>query len=125
MAAGAALVALPAAAALVCAIGLALSAGTLVSGMLHWRRDSVQELALRPDGCAEWRDGHGVWHAAHQVTGGALASWAIAIGLKEAGGRLRPLLLLPDALDAAGRRELRLWLRWRPQSRRKVRMGVI
>lgn len=117
--------ALPAAAALICAVGIALSAGVHVGGVLQWGRDSVRELTLRPDGSVAWRDGNGSWHVAHEVTGGVLAPWLMVIGLKEMGRRLRPLLVLPDALAGESLRELRVWLRWRPQPRRPVGTGVI
>ena len=113
-AAGAVIAVLPGVAALVCTVGLALSATVHVGAVLQWWRSSVRELALRPDGAAAWREADGSWHTAGEVAGAALASWLIAIGLKEDGGRLRPMLLLPDALEPAARRELRVWLRWRP-----------
>jgi hypothetical protein len=47
------------------------------------------------------------------------------IGLKEDGRRRRPLALLPDALDGASRRELHIWLRWRPHPRGQTPSGVI
>jgi len=108
------IVALPAWAALICALGLALSAIVHAGAMLRWWRTSICELVLRPDGGAEWREADGSWHVATEVTGGALASWLLVVGLREERGRLRHMLLLPDALEAGACRELRVWLRWRP-----------
>lgn len=124
-AAGAVFVALPVAAAAICVLGLALSAAVLLGEMLQWRRDAVRELSLRPDGGATWRDGDGVWHGAADVSGGVVAPWLIVIGLKENGRRRLPLALLPDALEDAARRELQVWLRWRPHSRGDAPTGVI
>ena len=115
LAACAALVALPAPAAWVCVLGVALSAGVHIAGALQWSRESVRELALRPEGDAAWRDREGLWHVARGVTGGVVAPWLAVIGLKEDGHRVRPLLLMPDAVTGEALRELRVWLRWRPQ----------
>jgi hypothetical protein len=125
LAASSVFISLPASAAAICAIGLALSATVLIGEMLQWRRDAVRELVLRPDGGATWRDGGGDWHAAADVSGGAVAPWLMIIGLKEDGRRRRPLALLPDALDGASRRELHIWLRWRPHPRGQTPSGVI
>jgi hypothetical protein len=125
LAAGAAFVALPVAAAAICAVGLALSACVFLGGLLQWRRDAVRELLLRPDGAATWRDGDGVWHVTADVSGGVVAPWLIVIGLKENGRRRLPVALLPDALEDAARRELQVWLRWRPHPRGDAPMGVI
>lgn len=125
MAAGAVFVALPVAAAAICLLGLALSAAVFVGEMLQWRRDAVRELLLRPDGGATWRGGDGVWHAATDVSGGVVAPWLIIIGLKGSGRHRLPVALLPDALDDAARRELRIWLRWRPHPRGDAPTGVI
>jgi Membrane-bound toxin component of toxin-antitoxin system len=124
-AAGAVFVALPLAAAAICVLGLALSAAVLLGEMLQWRRDAVRELSLRPDGGATWRDGDGVWHVAADVSGGVVAPWLIVIGLKENGRRRLPVALLPDALEGEARRELQVWLRWRPHPRGDAPTGVI
>ena len=114
LAAFAAFVVLPPLAGLICVSGLALSATVHVGATLQWWRSSVCELALLADGSASWREADGTWRLASEVSGGALTSWLLVIGLKEDGGRLRPMLLLPDALDAGRHRELRVWLRWQP-----------
>jgi len=123
LAAFAVLVVLPPLAGLICVSGLALSATVHVGATLQWWRWSVCELALRPDGGASWREADGTWHVASEVTGGELASWLLVVGLKEDGRRLRPMLLLPDALDASKHRELRVWLRWRPPIARAGKTG--
>ena len=125
LAACAVFVALPAVAALVCALGVALSAGVHLGGVLQWWRNSVRELMVQPNGEAAWRDGDGAWHVAREVTGGVLAPWLTVIGLKEDGRSLQPLLLLPDAVEGDALRELRVWLRWRPQPRRGAGESVI
>lgn len=124
MAAGAAFVALPAVPAAICAVGVALSAIVQVGRSLQWRRDSVRELTLRPDGGVGWRASDGTWRTAPEATGGVLGFWVIVIGLKEEGRHRQPLLVLPDALDGDDLRELRIWLRWRPQARRRPGMSV-
>jgi len=115
---------LPALGASICALGIAISVGVHMGGALQWWRSSVHELRLQPDGGAAWRDGDGAWHVAHDVTGGALAPWLMVVGLKEAGRSLQPLLVLPDTLADRSRRELRIWLRWRPHIRRPAVIGV-
>lgn len=125
LAAVAVFVALPAAAAVICVLGLALSTAVVLGEVLQWRRGAVRELVLRPDGGAAWRDGDGDWHVAAYVSGGAAAPWLMVIGLKEARRSLVPLALLPDAMDEAARRELRVWLRWRPRPRGQATTGVI
>jgi hypothetical protein len=116
---------LPAVAALICMLGLAISAGVHVGGLLQWWRGSVREITLRPDGGAAWRAGDGTWHSARTVSGGVLAPWLMVIGLNETGGSLRTLLVLPDALASESLRELRVWLKWRPQPRRPMDGSVI
>jgi len=116
LAACAAFAALPLVPALICATGVALSAGVQVGRSLQWRRDSVRELKLRPDGGVAWRVGDGTWHTAPEVSGGTLAPWLMVIGLKEDGRRLQPLLVLPDSLDGDQLRELRIWVRWGRQA---------
>lgn len=106
-------------------LGLAVSAGVQVGGSLQWWRSSVRELTLRPDGGAAWREGDDTWHVAQKVSGGVLAPWFMVIGLQESGRSLRPLLVLPDALTSESLRELRVWLRWRPQPRRPAEVSVI
>lgn len=118
LAAVAVFAALPTVAALICILGLTVSAIVQVGGLLQWRRSSVRELALRPDGGAAWREGDGVWHVAQTVSGGVLAPWLLVIGLQGPGGRFRSLLVLPDALTGESLRALRVWLRWRPQRHR-------
>lgn len=125
LAAFAVYVSLPALAALICVAGIVISAGVQGGRLLHWSRRSVRELTLQPDGSAAWRDGDGAWHAAREVTGGVLAPWLMVIGLKETGRSLQSLLLLPDAAAAEARRELRVWLRWRPQPGHPAGIGVI
>jgi len=117
-------VALPAMPAVICAVGVTLSAIVHVGRSLQWRRDSVRELMLRPDGGVAWRAGDGMWRSAPGATGGVLAPWLMVIGLKEEGRHLQPLLVLPDAVDGDDLRELRIWLRWRPQARRRAGMSV-
>jgi Membrane-bound toxin component of toxin-antitoxin system len=125
LAACAALVALPAVAALICVLGVALSAGACVSAVLQWSRDSVRELALRPDGGAAWLGRDGSWHVAQEVTGAVIAPWLAVIGLKEDGRRMRRLLVMPDAMQGEAFRELRVWLRWRPRpGSGRTRAGV-
>ena len=124
MAAYAAYVALPLVPALICVTGVALSAGVQVGRSLHWWRDSVRELRLRPDGGVAWRAGDGGWHTTPEVSGGTLVPWLTVIGLKEDGRRLQPLLLLPDSLESDKLRELRVWLRWRPPAHPKPGIRV-
>jgi hypothetical protein len=124
LAACAALVALPATAALVCVLGIALSAVLCVSGVLQRSRDSVRELILRPDGGAAWRDRDGGWHVAHEVTGAVIAPRVAVIGLKEDGRRTHRLLLMADAMESKAFRELSVWLRWRPRPGSGTRAGV-
>jgi hypothetical protein len=124
LAAWAALVALPATAALVCVLGITLSAGACVSAVLQRSRRAVRELTLRPDGGATWRDRDGVWHDVHEVTGGVIAPRLAVLGLREDGRRTRRVLLMPDAIESDAFRELSVWLRWRPKSGRGPRAGV-
>ena len=110
------LVALPWAAAVLCGVGVAISAVVQVSRALQLSPRSVHELALHPDGRAAWRDGSGQWHRARGVYGAALGPWLTVVGLCDAEKRCWPLLLAADAADPDALRELRVWMRWRAQS---------
>jgi len=109
------LAALPTAAAAFCVAGVALSAIVHMARALQRSPRSIRELALHPDGRVAWRDGLGEWHVTGRVHGAALAPWLTVLGLRDAGGRVWPLLLAPDAAGADALRELRVWLRWRAQ----------
>jgi hypothetical protein len=106
--------ALPAAAALVCVGGVALSLGTLVARILHRSRWSVLGLELRADGRAAWLGRDGIWHPVARIAGVALAPWLVVVALRDGTGRRLGLLVLPDAVEAVAMRRLRMWLRWRP-----------
>ena len=123
LAALAVLIVLPPVAAIICVTGLALSAAIHVGRALQRSPMSVRELVLHPDGRAAWRDGTGEWHLSGRVHGAALATWLTVLGLCDAGGRVWPLLLVPDAAEADARRELRVWLRWRAQTGGRARVA--
>lgn len=113
-AACAAFVALPVAAALVCAGGVALSLGAIAGRMLQVSRWSVLGLELRPDGDAGWLGRDGTWRPAVRLAGVALAPWLVVVALRDQSGRTLGLVVLPDAAEPGEMRRLRMWLRWRP-----------
>jgi hypothetical protein len=95
-----------------------VSAGILLS-CVHQARVALQRsalsvigLLLSPDGRCEIQSRDG-WIAATLRSAVVPADWLAALTLCDSAGRKRVLLILPDAIDAAAFRRLRVWLRWR------------
>lgn len=110
----AAAVALPTPAALVVGAGLAVSA------IEHVRR-ALQRSSLAVAGL-EFDAGGGVavagpasdWSTARLTDAAVPAPWLAVVRLRDARGRRRTAIVLPDNLPPEPFRRLRVWLRWRP-----------
>lgn len=85
------------------------------------RRDGLRTLphslvALRIDAdCrCEFQTRTGTWHEAALLGSSFVAPYLAVLNLKPAGGRLvKPMVILPDAVNAEDFRRLRVWLKWR------------
>jgi len=110
----AAVAGLPAPAALIVAAGL------LASAIEHVRR-ALQHSPLAVAGL-EFDAGGGVaiagpatdWSPARLTDAAVPTPWLAVVRLRDALGRRRTALVLPDALAPESFRRLRVWLRWRP-----------
>ncbi|MDD5250552.1 MAG: hypothetical protein PHY45_16365 [Rhodocyclaceae bacterium] len=107
---GAVATALPGALMLPSLLLLALSLA--ITLRRHVLRPPLQALTLKADGelevqCSDGRCGAA---AIHPQT--AVFSWLVTLQLR-IDGRNVALALPPDALEAEGHRQLRLWLRWK------------
>jgi hypothetical protein len=109
----AALVALPGAAAGVAAAGVVLSAIAQVRLALHRVPHAVAGLELAADGGAAVAGPAGDWSAARLRSVAVPAPWLAVVTLRDASGRHRAAVVLPDSLDREAFRRLRIWLRWR------------
>jgi hypothetical protein len=112
----AALVALPGAAAGVAAAGVVLSAIAQVRQALHRAPDAVAGLELTADGGAAVAGPAGDWSTARLRSVAVPVPWLAVVTLRDAAGRRRSAIVLPDSLDPEAFRRLRIWLRWRNAS---------
>ncbi len=100
---------------------LILAAVVAASGVVSLRRHalrvagiSVRELILKADGAVEGTQGDGSRFEAKVSLQSTIWPWLIVLLLERPGSpRLRPLVVLPDALPAEELRILRSWLRWK------------
>jgi toxin CptA len=112
-AAAAAIVALPGAAAAIATLGVALSAIAHVRLALHRAPHAVVGLEFTADGRAGVAGPGGDWLAARVRSAVVPVPWLAVVTLRDALGRRRSAVVLPDSLDREAFRRLRLWLRWR------------
>jgi hypothetical protein len=96
------------------AVGLLLSAARTAGEALQRWADSPFELELRDSGRAAWRDRSGRWHETAVADGGYASAWLIIVRLGGAGRPRKWIVIPPDAASPDDRRQLRVWLRWRP-----------
>ncbi len=108
----AALVALPGGAAAVAAIGVALSATAHLREALHRAPRAIAALELSADGPVAVAGPSGDWLTAQVRTAAVPAPWVAVVTVRDALGRRRSAVVLPDALDRDAFRRLRVWLRW-------------
>jgi len=109
----AAAVALPAAAAAIVAAGLALSAFEHARRSLHRSPLAIAGLELDADGRVAVAGPAGLWEDARVLDAAVPAPWLALLVVRDASGRRRTALVLPDAVAADAFRRLRVWLRWR------------
>jgi toxin CptA len=109
----AAVVALPGAAAVVAAAGVVLSAVVHVRQALHRARHAVAGLELAADGGAAVAGPAGDWSAARLGGVAVPVPWLAVVTMRDAAGRRRSAVVLPDSLEPDAFRRLRIWLRWR------------
>ncbi len=109
----AAVVALPGAAAAVAVAGVVLSGIAHLRLALHRVPHAVAGLELTADGDVAVAGPGGDWSTARLRSVAVPVPWLAVITLRDASGRRRSAVVLPDALDREAFRRLRIWLRWR------------
>ncbi len=109
----AAVAALPALAAAIVAAGLGLSAVEHLRRALHRSPLAIVEVELDAEGRAAVAGPAGGWSPARLVDAAVPAPWLAVLVLRDADGRRRSAVVLPDGVEADAFRRLRVWLRWR------------
>jgi hypothetical protein len=110
---GAAVAGLPAPAAGIVAAGLAASAIEHLRRALQRSPLAVAGLELDADGGAAVAGPASDWSPARLLDAAVPAPWLAVISLRDALGRRRTAVVLPDVLAPEAFRRLRVWLRWR------------
>jgi len=105
---------LPAPAAAIVAAGLAASAVEHVRRALHRSSLAVAALELDAGGGVAVAGPGGDWSPARLVDAAVPLPWLAVVSLRDALGRRRTAVVLPDSLAPEPFRRLRVWLRWRP-----------
>ncbi len=115
---GAALVgavaALPAPAAVIVAAGLTVSAIEHVRRALQRSPLAIAGLELDTGGGVAIAGPASDWSPARLTDAVVPAPWLAVVRLRDALGRRRTAIVLPDTLAPEPFRRLRVWLRWRP-----------
>ena len=111
---GAAVVGLPAPAAGIVAAGLAASAIEHLRRALQRSPLAVAGLELDAEGGAAVAGPASDWSPARLLDAAVPVPWLAVISLRDALGRHRTAVVLPDALAPDAFRRLRVWLKWRP-----------
>jgi hypothetical protein len=97
--------------------GVLLSGAATLGSVLQLLPAAVMSLELHADGRASWRDRRGGWHQGG-LGGGHYVSWVlVVVGLRPAERRIRRLVLAADSAPPEDMRRLRVWLRWRGNTR--------
>ena len=104
---------LPPAAASVVAVGLGLSAFHHLRLAMHRSPLAVAELEFSSAGGFALSDPGGRWLAAEVRRVAVPAGWLAVLAARDAYGRSRSAVILPDGADAEDFRRLRVWLKWR------------
>jgi hypothetical protein len=112
----AAVIGLPAPAAALVACGLGLSAAHHLRIATHRSGRAVAGLAFGADGGVALADPAGAWLPAKLRRCAAPTGWLAVVSARDQAGRLRTVVVLPDAADPDAFRRLRVWLRWRAES---------
>ena len=110
----AAVAGLPAPAAAIVAAGLTASAVEHVRRALHRSPLAVAALELDVRGGAAVAGPGGDWSSARLLDAAVPLPWLAVVSLRDALGRRRTAVVLPDSLAPEPFRRLRVWLRWRP-----------
>jgi toxin CptA len=110
----AAVVALPPAAAAIVAAGLAASAIEHVRRALQRSPLAIAGLELDARGGVAIAGRAGDWSSARLTDAAVPVRWLAVVRLRDALGRRRTAIVLPDTLAPEPFRRLRVWLRWRP-----------
>jgi toxin CptA len=108
---------LPAGAAAVVAVGLALSAFHHVRLAMHRSPLAIAGLEFSPAGHLALADPSGTWLSAELRRTAVLAGWIAVLTARDANGRPRSAVILPDAVEPEAFRRLRVWLKWRDATR--------
>jgi toxin CptA len=124
VAVGAAATGLPSAAAALVVLGLGLSLFHQLRLAMHRSVLAVAGLDLASDGRLAMADPAGVWVTAELRHSAAPAAWLALLTARDAAGRSRTAVILPDAVDSESFRRLRVWLRWRMTSPARERKGT-
>lgn len=107
------------------AIGLAptpaaiVATGIVLSAVHHTRialqrsRSAIVGLSVSADGAVEIESRGGTWLGATLQAAIVPANWLAVLIVRDSAGHRRALLILPDGIDAAVFRRLRVWLLWR------------
>jgi toxin CptA len=107
---------LPPVAASVVAVGLGLSAFHHLRLALHWSALAVAGIEFSVAGRFALADPGGVWLTAEVRRVAVPAGWLAVLAARDANGRARSAVILPDAAEPDAFRRLRVWLKWRAAS---------
>ena len=110
----AAVAGLPAPSAAIVAAGLLLSAFEHVRRALQRSPLAVAGLELDARGGVAVADPANEWAPARLLDAAVPAHWLAVVRLRDAAGRRRTAVVLPDAVGEEPFRRLRVWLKWRP-----------
>ncbi len=107
-------VGLPAPAAAIVAAGLAASVIEHVRRALHRSPLAVAALEFDAGGGVAVAGPASEWSPARLTDAAVPVSWLAVVSLRDALGRRRTAVVLPDSLAPEPFRRLRVWLKWRP-----------
>lgn len=110
-------ISLPLPAFLPAAAGIASAWWWHLAAALQRRRDAILAVELETDGTLGLQNRLGQWSQAGILPGGYVSTWLIVLSLAAEGGGRRSLVLLPDSAAKEDLRRLRVWLRWRLESK--------
>lgn len=113
LALAAAAIGLPPAAAAVVAAGLGLSVFHHLRLATHRSALAVAGLEFSAAGRFAVADPAGTWLPAEVRRAAVPAGWLAVVAARDAHGRSRSAVILPDAAEPEAFRRLRVWLKWR------------
>jgi hypothetical protein len=97
--------------------GVLLSGAATLGSVLQLLPAAIVSLELHADGRASWRDRRGGWHEGGLGGGHYVSRVLVVVGLRPAERRTRRLVLAVDSALPEDMRRLRVWLRWRGNTR--------